>query len=80
MQSMESLFALARSNLAPNDSPKLAAQWLLMVRVVIRDDMECPSCFILGAELVQESASTQGTKRIMRQACFRCRAISASRL
>lgn len=40
-------------------------------RQAIREDMECPSCFMLGAELVREGVSTQGTKRIVRQACFR---------
>ena len=40
-------------------------------RQAIREDMECPSCFILGAELVREGVSTQSTKRIVRQACFR---------
>jgi hypothetical protein len=40
-------------------------------RQVIREDMECPSCFTLGADLVREGVSTRGSKRIVRQACFR---------
>jgi hypothetical protein len=40
-------------------------------RQAIREDMECPSCFMLGAELVREGVSTRGTKRLVRQACFR---------
>jgi hypothetical protein len=33
--------------------------------------MECPSCFILGAELVREGNSNNGKKKVVRQACFR---------
>ncbi|KAB8168483.1 hypothetical protein FKV24_016360 [Lysobacter maris] len=40
-------------------------------RQIIREDMECPSCFTLGADLVREGVSTRGSKRIVRQACFR---------
>lgn len=40
-------------------------------RQVIREDLECPSCFTLGADLVRDAISTQGAKRVVRQACFR---------
>jgi len=52
------------TDLDPEDIP---AAW----RQAIREDMECPSCFVLGAELVREGISTKGSKRIVRQACFR---------
>lgn len=40
-------------------------------RQSIREDMECPSCFTLGADLVREGVASGGAKRIVRQACFR---------
>lgn len=40
-------------------------------RTEIRTDMECPSCFILGAELVREGVSKGANRKIVRQACFR---------
>ena len=40
-------------------------------RRIVSQDMECPSCFTLGAELVREGVSTQGARRVVRQACFR---------
>jgi len=40
-------------------------------RRVIREDMECPSCFTLGADLVRDGVSATVSKRVVRQACFR---------
>ena len=40
-------------------------------RTEIRADMECPSCFIVGAELVREGISKGASKKVVRQACFR---------
>lgn len=39
-------------------------------RDFIRQDLQCPCCFVIGAELVKEAVS-KATKRPVRQACFR---------
>lgn len=40
-------------------------------REVVRTDMECPCCFVLGAELVRQATSRGASRRVLRQAYFR---------
>lgn len=40
-----------------------------VLRTFIREDMECPCCFAIGAEVVREGRSTSG--KVIRQPCFR---------
>ncbi|RAN48601.1 hypothetical protein RB25_09660 [Herbaspirillum rubrisubalbicans] len=39
-------------------------------RAVLREDLECPCCFVKGAEVVKQAIS-RGSGKIIRQACFR---------
>lgn len=48
---------------APEDVPET---W----RAFIRQDLQCPCCFVTGAELVK-SAQSKANKTAVRQACFR---------
>jgi hypothetical protein len=40
-----------------------------VLRGVIKEDMECPCCFVRGAEVVREGRSASG--KVIRQPCFR---------
>lgn len=40
-----------------------------VLRTIIREDMECPCCFAIGAEVVREGRSASG--KVIRQPCFR---------
>lgn len=60
-------FALEGADGQDSSSDQIPESW----RTAIREEMECPSCFILGAELVREGYSSQGKKKVVRQACFR---------
>lgn len=40
-----------------------------VLRTIIREDMECPCCFAVGAEVVREGRSASG--KVIRQPCFR---------
>lgn len=40
------------------------------VRDFLRSDLECPCCFVIGADIVKEAIS-RTSKRAIRQACFR---------
>lgn len=59
--------------LARTDGQEWTSDWESVPekwRMLAREDMECPSCFVLGAELVSE-ARERGSRRVIRQACFR---------
>lgn len=48
------------------DAGQLPESW----REFLRSDLECPSCFVTGAEIVREATSRE-TKKSIRQPCFR---------
>lgn len=62
------LAALSRrhASQAPVDIAELPESW----RAFLRSDLECPCCFVTGAELVREAISRTSQKAI-RQRCFR---------
>lgn len=39
-------------------------------REILRTDLECPCCFVTGADIVKEAVS-RSSKKVIRQACFR---------
>jgi hypothetical protein len=50
----------------PQKSENIPELW----RDKIRTDIECPSCFIVGAEIVRE-ANSRSSGKVVRQPCFR---------
>ncbi|NII05665.1 hypothetical protein [Luteibacter anthropi] len=62
------LLALSRKSgqQAPGATDQIPDSW----REILRTDLECPCCFVTGADVVKEAIS-RTSKKAIRQACFR---------
>lgn len=50
----------------PTDNDQIPDSW----RETLRTDLECPCCFVTGADIIKEAIS-RTSKKAIRQACFR---------